>query len=127
MKIARATCLAMFAAIGPASAHHSYAMFDGSKTDTLEGTVKAFEWINPHAWIHIAVVNAQGAPEEWAFEMASIGQLAARGWARDTVKPGDHVSITYHPMRDGSHGGSQLAVKLANGTVMGGLGYGGGR
>jgi hypothetical protein len=110
------------AAILPAAAHHSFAMFDNAKTVTLDGTVKEFEWVNPHSWIHIMAVNAQGKPEEWAFEMGSPGQLTTQGWKKDTVKVGDKVTISFHPMKDGSHGGSQQGVKLANGTVMGGFG-----
>jgi hypothetical protein len=113
---------ALAAATLPAAAHHSFAMFDNAKTVTLDGTVKEFEWVNPHSWIHIMVVDAQGKPEEWAFEMGSPGQLTTQGWKKDTVKVGDKVSISFHPMKDGSHGGSQQGVKLANGTVMGGFG-----
>ncbi len=46
----------------PAMAHHSFAMFDSAKTITLTGAVKQFEWVNPHSWIHIMVVNAAGTP-----------------------------------------------------------------
>ena len=110
------------AAIVPAMAHHSFAMFDNAKMQTVDGTVKEFEWVNPHSWLHIMAVNASGVPEEWAFEMGSPGQLTTQGWKKDTVKVGDKVSVSFHPMKDGSHGGSQMSVKLANGTVMGGAG-----
>jgi hypothetical protein len=112
-------------ATAPAMAHHSFAMFDNVKTTTLDGTVKEFEWVNPHSWIHVTVVNAQGMPEEWAFEMGSPGQLASQGWKKDTVHVGDKISISFHPMKDGSHGGSETGVKLPNGTLMGGFGVGG--
>ena len=113
------------AAATPASAHHSFAMFDNAKTATIDGTVKEFEWVNPHSWIHIMTVNAAGKPEEWAFEMGSPGQLATQGWTKDTVHVGDKVSVSYHPMKDGSHGGSQTGVKLPDGKTMGGFGQGG--
>jgi hypothetical protein len=109
----------------PAMAHHSFAMFDNSKTMTLDGTVKEFEWVNPHSWLHIVVVNASGTPEEWAFEMGSPGQLTTQGWKKDTVKVGDKISVSFSPMKDGSHGGSQKGVKLPNGITMGGFGAGG--
>ena len=111
--------LLLFAA-SPALAHHSFAMFANNQVQTLEGTVKGFEWINPHAWIHLTVMGSTGKAEEWSFEMGGPGQLAARGWNKDSVKPGDKVMITFHPMRDGSQGGSEMSVKLANGTVLGG-------
>jgi hypothetical protein len=111
----------LLAAVAPAMAHHSFAMFANDKVVTVAGTVKEFEWVNPHSWIHMMVVNAQGTPEEWAFEMGSPGQLASHGWKKDTVKVGDKIELTAHPMKDGSHGGSQMTVKLANGTMMGGV------
>jgi hypothetical protein len=109
-------------AMGSAAAHHSFAMFANDKVQSVDGTVKEFEWVNPHSWIHVMVLNRTGSPEEWAFEMGSPGQLAARGWTKDSVKVGDKVSVTFHPMKDGSHGGSQMSVRLANGAVMGGAG-----
>jgi hypothetical protein len=108
-----------------ASAHHSFAMFDNAKVATIDGTVSDFEWVNPHSWIHIETVNSAGRPEEWAFEMGSPGQLASQGWTKDTVHIGDKVTVSYHPMKDGSHGGSQTGVKLPNGKTMGGFGVGG--
>ena len=115
-------CLAAVLAAGvaaPAMAHHSFAMFDNEKTVNMKGTVKEFEWSNPHAWLYIMAVNEAGKPEEWAFEMASPLQLTSKGWKQDSLKPGDKISIAMHPMKDGSHGGSSVAVTLPNGTVLG--------
>ena len=108
--------------VAPAMAHHSFAMFDldPAHVITLTGTVKELEWVNPHSWLHMMVVNAAGVPEEWSFEMGSPGQLTAKGWKKDIVKVGDVVTISAHPMKDGSHGGNELSVKLANGTLLGG-------
>jgi hypothetical protein len=122
--LALAMALACAGAV-PASAHHSFAMFDNAKVAMIDGTVKEFEWVNPHSWIHIVTVNAAGQPEEWAFEMGSPGQLASQGWTKDTVHVGDKVTVSYHPMKDGSHGGSQTGVKLPGGKTMGGFGAGG--
>ena len=114
--------LGLLAAVStPALAHHSFAMFAVDKTITLNGTVKEFEWVNPHSWLHVTIVNDSGSPEEWAFEMGSPGQLASRGWAKDSVKVGDKIAITAHPMKDGSHGGSEMTVKTASGKVYGGV------
>src|SRR5579864_3260441 len=110
------------AAALPALAHHSFAMFDNGKSQTISGDVKEFEWINPHSWLHVETVNGAGKPEEWAFEMGGPGQLSQRGWSRDSVKVGDKIEVTFHPMKDGSHGGSEMSVKLPNGTVLGGQG-----
>ena len=103
----------------PAMAHHSFAMFDNDKTVALQGTVKEFDWTNPHAWLYITVVDPSGKPAEWAFEMASPLQLVSKGWKQDSVKTGDKITIQMHPMKDGSHGGSSVSVTLANGTVLG--------
>jgi len=110
-----ACAMAAFAA--PALAHHSFAMFDHEKTITVSGTVKEFEWTNPHAWIHIVAEEA-GKPVEWSFEMGSVGQVTAQGWKRDTIKPGDKISVEGHPLKDGSRGGQYRSVTLANGQSI---------
>jgi len=106
-----ATCFAV-----PALAHHSFAMFDHEKTVALSGTVKEFEWSNPHAWIHMMAVDEKtGRPVEWSFEMGSVGQIAAQGWKADSVKPGDKITVRMHPLKDGSHGGQYMSATLADG------------
>jgi hypothetical protein len=118
----KALCLAVVCAASvaaPAMAHHSFAMFANDKIVTLKGTVSEFEWTNPHAWLHMVVLNDAGKSEEWAFEMASPLQLTSKGWKEGIVKPGDKITIAMHPMKDGSRGGSSVTVTLANGTVLG--------
>jgi hypothetical protein len=106
----------------PAFAHHSFAMFDSDKTLTLSGTVKEFEWTNPHSWIRINVPDAAGQPAEWAFEMGSPGQLGARGMKPDSLKPGDKITVRAHPMKDGSHGGQYMSATLEDGRSFGNQG-----
>jgi len=103
----------------PAFAHHSFAMFNREKADTITGMVKEYEWTNPHVWIHIAVPDDKGVAREWSFEMQSVQQDAAAGWRADSVKPGDKVSIEYHPLKDGSRGGQLMSATLANGQHLG--------
>jgi hypothetical protein len=111
--------VAAFAFGLPASAHHSFAMFDAAKTVTLTGTVKEFEWTNPHAWLRIMVDDqTSGKSLQWALEMGSPGQQAQRGWKPDSVKAGDKVTITLHPLKDGSRGGQLLSAMLANGQQL---------
>jgi hypothetical protein len=112
-----AVCAAALAA--PALAHHSFAMFDNEKTVSLKGTVKEFEWSNPHAWLNMVVLDPSGQTQDWAFEMASPLQLTSRGWKKDTLKPGDQITIQAHPLKDGSHGGSYMSVTLPTGQVLG--------
>ncbi|HEX7712050.1 MAG TPA: DUF6152 family protein [Sphingomonadaceae bacterium] len=106
------------ASAAPALAHHSYAMFDMTKTVTLNGSVVQFKWQNPHSFVRLDV-PVNGAVEHWAIEMTSPNNLAVEGWKRSTLKPGDKVTIQVHPLRDGAKGGSFAAVKLADGTTLG--------
>lgn len=103
----------------PARAHHSFAMFQGDKTVTLEGTVKAFQWIYPHSWILLMVPNADGQLEQWPIEMGSPGGLAKEGWLPKTLLPGMKVKAVIHPLKDGTHGGQYLAVTLEDGRTLG--------
>ena len=103
---------------GPSFAHHSFAMFDAQKTVTLNGTVKEFEWTNPHSWIRVMVEDAAGTARQWAIEMNSPAQNAQRGWKSDTLKPGDKVTLTIHPLRDGARGGQFITVVLAGGQTL---------
>jgi hypothetical protein len=104
--------VAMYAV--PALAHHSFAMFDAEKKITLEGTVKEFQWTNPHSWILMNV----GA-DQWAIEMGAPGGLARQGWVPKTLTPGMKVTATIHPLKDGTHGGQFMAVQLPDGTTKG--------
>jgi hypothetical protein len=117
----KALCLsavATLAVAAPAAAHHSFAMFDADKTVSITGTVKEFEWTNPHAWLRVMVADQSGKPLQWALEMGSPGQMAGRGWKPDSAKPGDKVTITLHPLKDGSRGGQLLSTVLPNGQQL---------
>lgn len=100
----------------PVLAHHSFAMFDAEKKIVVEGTVKEFQWTNPHAWIMLTVGEKA---EPWAIEMNGPSGLVRQGWKPKTLTPGMPVSVTIHPLRDGTHGGQFLAVKLPDGTELG--------
>ena len=102
----------------PAGAHHSYAMFDMQKSIDLKGKVVQFKWTNPHAWLTIEVKDGKGNPVVWNVEMNSPNTLMLLGWKRTTLKTGDEVVITVHPLRDDKAGGSFMSVTLANGQKM---------
>jgi hypothetical protein len=96
-------------------------MFDRDKDVTLTGVVKEFEWTNPHVWIHMTVDDqATGKPVVWSFEMQSIQTNSTLGWRADSVRPGDKVTIDFHPLKDGSRGGQLVAATLADGRRLGG-------
>ena len=113
-----AAALALAGMTGAADAHHSYAMFDMTKSIDLKGKVVQFKWSNPHAWLTIEVKDAKGAPVTWNVEMNSPNNLMLLGWKRTTLKSGDDVTITVHPLRDDKAGGSFMSVTLANGQKM---------
>jgi uncharacterized protein DUF6152 len=103
----------------PVAAHHSFAMFDALKIVQLEGTVKEFQWTNPHAWILLNVKNGEAQPVTWAIEMNGPTGLARQGWLPKTLTPGMQIKAHIHPLRDGKAGGQFLAVTLPDGKVMG--------
>ena len=118
LKILVVAALAALGA-GQAAAHHSFAMFDPEKLITQTGTVKELEWANPHVWLHIMVPDQAGKSLEYSFEMQAVQAAMSGGWRSDIVKPGDKVSIEYHPLRDGSRGGELVAATLPDGKRLG--------
>lgn len=105
-------------AMAPAVAHHSFATFDMTKEVKLNGTVREFQWQNPHVWIYL-VVSEGSRHQEWEIEGSSLLGLKREGWTRNSYKPGDKVTITIHPKRDGSHGGSYIIGVTADGKTLG--------
>jgi hypothetical protein len=118
--------LAGFAAVvlaaAPAFAHHSFAMFDNTKNVTLEGTIKEFQWTNPHSWVQIVVKDASGKDVEWSIEGGSPNGLARQGWKRTSLKPGDKAVLVMHPLKDGTAGGSLVTVSVGGVQVGGARG-----
>ncbi len=104
--------------VGPASAHHSAAMFDAQNTVMLDGTVREFQWINPHCFIQLVVRDAEGQEQEWSLEMSAPVHLMRLGWRRTTLQPGQHVSVAIHPLRDGSPGGNVISVTGPDGQQL---------
>ena len=104
---------AVVSAGSPAVAHHSFAMYEPTKTLTLKGTVKSFQWTNPHVVVWVLVQPEDGgAVQEWSLETTSPGVLTRNGWTRQSLKAGDRVSVTFSPLRDGSRGGGLNSVTL---------------
>jgi len=101
-----------------AAAHHSFAPFNMEAEKTISGTIKKFDWTNPHTWIWLDVTNDKGTVETWGIEGMSPNYLGRRGWTKNSLKPGDKVSIVVRPMRDGSTGGMFLRATLADGREL---------
>lgn len=104
-------------AAGSAVAHHSSAMFDMSKTVTVQGTVKEFQYTNPHSWLQVLVVGPDGKSVEWGFETEGPSTLLRVGIKAKTFQPGDKVTIVAAPMRDGRPAGAWISATKADGTV----------
>jgi hypothetical protein len=100
------------------SAHHSFAPFDLSTEKTITGTVSKFEWTNPHSWIWVDVPNEKGGVDAWAVEGMSPNYLARRGWTKSTMKPGEKVTISVRPLKNGQTGGMFVRATLADGRVL---------
>jgi hypothetical protein len=103
-----------------ASAHHSGAMYDSEKTVTISGTVREFQWTNPHSWLQVLANKREDGSggEEWSIELAGPTVLAHRGWKPGTFKPGQKVTVTVHPMKNGTSAGSFASATLGDGTVI---------
>ena len=102
-----------------ALAHHSPVMFDATKQLTLTGTVREFQWTNPHSYVQLLVKNDQGQDEEWSIEMAAPTYLYNQGWRPSTVKAGDTLVVTIAPLRKGGNGGLLLKAATPDGKSLG--------
>ena len=102
-----------------ALAHHSYSAFEMAGTRVITGTIKKMDWTNPHTWIWIDVANEQGVVETWGIEGMSPNYLERRGWSRNTIKVGDKLSITFHPLTNGDKGGRFQSAQRPTGSVHG--------
>ena len=106
---------ALLVAPAPMAAHHSTSMYDMDNPVTVTGTVKRFEWTNPHAFIFVEVKDKDGQPVEWEVEMMSLNHLRSYGWVRDTVKPGEVISCTGGRARSGANSMIASLIKLPDG------------
>jgi hypothetical protein len=117
--IFKATMVAMVFSASALMAHHSFAMFDTSKTVVVSGAVTSFEWTNPHAYIELDVPEARGGVKHWSIEMGSPSILMQSGWKFKDLKVGDKVTATINPLRSGQSGGLLIQATLPGGRVLG--------
>lgn len=106
-------------AVQPLSAHHSGAGFNSDEVKELKGTIKEFQFTNPHTWIQVIVTNEQGQQQEWSVEWGSPNSLARRGVRPSTFPPGAEVVMRINPMVNGSPAGGFVAAKFSDGTTVG--------
>jgi len=113
-----ALALASFAPAPAVMAHHSFAMFDRTRTVTIDGVVKEFQWTNPHSWIQLVVTDTSGQTTEWSLEGGSPNILGRDGWKRTSIVPGDHVTAVIYPLKDGAPGGSFVEIHKTDSSVF---------
>ena len=110
------------------TAHHSYALFDGSKINTITGTVAQLEWVNPHVflWVYVRNPDSDTGYDLYALENGSPNVLRERGWSRTYFEEGELLAIRYWPVNDGQNGGHFAVATRSDGTVVYGAGGPGG-
>jgi hypothetical protein len=101
-----------------AAAHHSFAIFDHSKTYTLKGIVLTFQWTNPHGYMELDVVEGPAGIERFTVELTSINMLRRAGWRSSDVKPGDDVTAIVAPLLSGEPGGLLLELEVPDGPTL---------
>jgi len=109
--------LGMLAAAS-AAAHHSFAIFDHTQTYTLKGTVRSFQWTNPHGYIDLAVSDGPEGIDEYTIELTSINMLRRAGWRSTDVKAGDEVTVIVAPLLSGEKGGLLLELNFEDGRQL---------
>ena len=113
------TILAITLAIAPLAAHHAFsAEFDADKPVKLKGKVTKVELINPHSWIHLDVIGADGKVQNWMVEGGSPNALVRRGINRDSLPVGTEISVDGYQAKDGTFKANGRDVTLANGTKL---------
>jgi hypothetical protein len=105
-----------------ASAHHSFAMFDISKSTTLKGTVKELQWTNPHIWVEVMVSEGVGRSTVWSLEAGNVAVMKRSGWSRESLKPGDQITVVVHPAKAGGRQAMLVNLTLADGRTLKSLG-----
>ena len=114
-------CLLAFA--GPAFAHHAWHGYDMENITSVAGTVTQFDWSNPHVWISFEITDDKGAIEKWSAGGPSPSRMANTGWDKDTLKPGDQITVVGHRINDGTNYLRLVKVVLSDGRDL--ICYGG--
>ncbi len=118
-KFAAAAAIAVLGlSAAPTLAHHSFAMFDRSKEVAITGTIKDFQYTNPHSWLIVVVPGADGQSVEWGFESEGPSTLLQNGVKKSSLPSGEKVTVHAFPMRDGRPAGSLISITKADGSVV---------
>jgi len=106
----------------PLFAHHGYAAYDTDRKVTLKGTVTQYVWANPHCVLLFDVTDDRGQVVPWSAETENPSSMVHYGWTKDSIKPGDQVTITVVPAKNGKPIGRIQEVVLPNGQKLAGRG-----
>ena len=115
--LTRLAAILSLCAASAAVAHHSNAMYERTRTLDVTGTIREFQWTNPHTFIELTVDSANG-PQNFTIEGPTPGVLRAQGWKFNSLKPGDKVVVKIHPLKEGRLGGGLISVTMADGKIL---------
>jgi uncharacterized protein DUF6152 len=113
-----AICLGLIAVSIPAVAHHGAAAYDTAKKITVKATITEWFWANPHCFLKFDAKDDKGVVQHWATETSNPADMVNLGWSKDTFKPGDEVTVTFTPVKNGNPVGRVEQVVLANGQTL---------
>jgi hypothetical protein len=115
---AAAACATLLTAV-PTAAHHSFAAeYDANRPITVTGTVQKLEWTNPHAWLYVEGRDQNGTQQVWEFELAPPNGLMRNGWRRDSLQPGQQVTVIGFRSKTSSTMANARAVRLSDGRQV---------
>lgn len=117
-KLSLFVSLCLFMSCSRVAAHHGNAEFEMDQTVTLQATITEFVWSNPHSVIYFDAKNEKGQLLRWSCEAAQPALLHRAGWTRNSLKPGDHVTVVAHPAKSGQPVGYLIKVVLADGEEL---------
>ena len=123
MKITRLLIAAflLFTCQSSLYAHHSIVEFDYTQAYAVTGRVKELQWTNPHSWVQVLVPDASGNEVEFGFELGAPVFNIRLGWRKDSIVPGDEVTVVYCPSKNGSPRGTLMFIHLPSGDVLSGV------
>jgi len=111
--------MGLLLAVSPVRAHHAFAAeYDAKKQVKLEGVVTQMEWINPHAWIHIDVTGADGKVTSWMVEGGSPNILLRRGFNKNSLEKGQHITVDGFQAKDGSNRANGSNITYPDGKKL---------
>jgi hypothetical protein len=116
-RMATLAIVVAISAVTPLLAHHSFAGYDKNRRVTVTGTVRQWQFTNPHSWLQLIVVE-NGRQVEYPIEGSSVNTLIRRGWSRTTFRPGETVTVEMYPLTSGARGGALLMARFANGRTI---------